>query len=477
MPAVVATASTPQTPESRERRNAFLTLAVAFVMEIVDGTIVNVAVPAIRADLGASAQAMQWSVAGYSLAFAVLLISGGRAGDIFGYRRLFMIGMTGFTLASLLCGIAATPEQLVLARLAQGAAAALMAPQVMALIQLLYPPAERVHVLARFGLLGGISAVFGSVLGGVLIRANIGGLDWRPIFLINVPVGLAGLAAAKRFLPDARSQLTPRLDVPGNLLAIATVFAFVFPLAEGRAMGWPIWCVTILLSAPILCVFLVRHLRRRSMRQQAVLIDPILFQDAGFAIGVLISLLFWTAAGGFLFVLTLALQIGRGLDPLQTGLIHMPFAIGVGFGVALLGRKVLPHLGRNVLVLGAAVMALAIATLAFTITIGAALFSVGAALLFAGLGMGVVSGPLSPIALARVDPAHAGAASGALKSVQQLGTALGAGVLGGLYFAWAGDAYDASLARLAMVPAVAAMIALLIGVIVLSRRLPQKLFD
>lgn len=468
---VAATALDP-----RRRSLAFATLTIAFVMDVLDSTIVNIAVPAIRADLAAGPSAVQWMVAGYSTAFAMLLISGGRLGDIFGYRRMFLIGVGGFTLASLLCGLARDPAELIAARLVQGATAACMGPQVLALVQLLYPPFERVRVLSFFGLLGGLSAVLGPIVGGALIDLDPLGLGWRLIFLINLPVGIAGLIAGARLLPGGRSAHPLRIDVAGNLLMIALLFALILPLVEGRALGWPWWCIALLAAVVPLALVLVRHLRRRTARDGSALIEPTLFADRRFANGLLTSLVFATAGGGFFLVLTLALQVGLGLDPLAAGLIHVPFAFGVGFGVSVIGRRLLPRLGRHVVTGGAGLMALGLALLIPLLAGGRADYLlIGGALLLAGLGMGMVAGPLTPIALARVDTRHAGGAGGLLKSVQQLGTALGAALIGALFFAAGGGGAPAAV-RHAFTAAALAMILLLAVVALLALRFPRLLF-
>ena len=462
---------------SRARSFAFATLIVAFVMDVLDSTIVNVAIPAIRGDLGAGAVAVQWMVAGYSTAFAMLLVSGGRMGDVFGYRRLVLIGMGGFTVASVLCGLAQSPTQLIFARLAQGATAACMAPQVVALVQVMFAPYERVRALSLFGLLGGVAAVAGPIVGGALIEANIAGLGWRLIFLINLPIGLGGMIAAQRWLPAGRSPDPLRIDWVGNALSIAMVFAFVFPLVQGRSLGWPLWCEALLAATLPLALLLWRHLRIHTARTGSALIDPALFRERSFSTGLLASLIFSTASGGFLLILTLMLQVGLGLDPLSAGLVHIPFAVGVSFGVAMLGRKILPRLGRSVLTAGAAVMLLGMLALIVILANGSAIPAICAALLVTGLGMGTCVGPLAPIALARIDDRHAGSAGGMLKTVQQLGTAAGAASIGTLFLVAARGATDPALTRTAFPAAALAICAMLTVVMLLSRRFPRQLFD
>lgn len=460
-----------------QRRAALGTLIIAFVVDVLDGTIVNVAVPAIRSDLHASALAVQWIVAGYALAFGMLLISGGRLGDLYGYRRLFLTGIIGFSLSSVACGLADDALHLVLARIAQGATAALMAPQVLALIQLLYGPSERVGVLGMFGLLGGVSAILGPIVGGALIDANIGGLGWRPIFFINAPLGVAGVIAALKFLPGGRSAHPLRMDWTGNGLVIATLFALIFPLAIGRDLGWPLWCVALLVATGPLGWMTLRYLTARTAQDGTALLDPALFRQRSFGLGVIASLVFAVATAGLLLTMMLVLQIGLGMDPLAAGVAHIPFAIGAGLGVGFIGRGLVPRLGRNVLVLGALCMMAGIGLLVPVFAWGGPMLPLAVALLLAGLGMGMLAGPLTPIALARIDKAHAGAAGGVLKAVQQLGSAIGAAGIGALFLWLAKGAQEAEATRAAFTQTAGVMALLLLTVAVIARLLPARLFD
>lgn len=460
-----------------QRRLALGTLIIAFVVDVLDGTIVNVAVPAIRSDLNASVLAVQWIVAGYALAFGMLLISGGRLGDLYGYRRMFLIGISGFALSSVACGLADDALHLVLARIAQGATAALMAPQVLAMIQLLYGPSERVGVLGLFGLLGGVSAIAGPIVGGALIDANIGGTGWRPIFFINAPLGVAGVFAALKFLPSGRSAHPLRMDWAGNGLVVATLFALIFPLAIGRELGWPLWSIAMLIAAAPLFWVTLRTLRARTAKDGSALFDPGLFRQRSFGLGVAASLVFAMTTAGLLLSMMLVLQIGLNMDPLAAGVAHIPFAIGAGLGVGFIGRGLVPRLGRNVLVLGAGCMMVGILSLVPVFAAGGQALPLGIALLLAGLGMGMMAGPLTPIALSRIDKAHAGAAGGVLKAVQQLGSAIGAASVGALFLWLAKGAHEAEVTRAAFTATAGVLAALLLIVACIARLLPARLFD
>jgi MFS family permease len=212
---------------NKKRTIALVIVALAFVMDLLDSTIVNIAIPSIKANLAASYSAIQWVVAGYSLAFALLLVTGGRMGDVYGYKKIFMIGVGGFTIASLLSGLSQGSGMLIAARLLQGSMAALMVPQVMSLMQVMYKPSERGPINGLFGGLGGLAASLGPVLGGLLIKVNAFNLDWRPIFLINVPIGIFGFLAAMRYLPDGKSSHPLKLDLIGTVIIIAAMLLLV----------------------------------------------------------------------------------------------------------------------------------------------------------------------------------------------------------------------------------------------------------
>jgi MFS family permease len=415
---------------------AVLTLIVALVLEIVDLTIVNTALPAIQADYAASPQVSEWVAAGYALSFAMCLLLGGRLGDALGYRRMFVLGVAGFTLASVLCGLAASGAQLVGARILQGVTGAMMAPQSLAFMQILFDPLERVSKLALFGVIGGLAAIAGPILGGVLIHADLFGLGWRMIFLVNAPVGAVAVLAARAFLPEMRSPHGGGLDLAGTGLFALAIAGLVWPLIamEHAGMG-PAELAS--LGASAACFALgARHVARRAAQGRPALFAPGLFAVPSFRLGVLIAACFSLASGGFLLTFAFALQGERGFSPLQTGLLHMPFSLGVMLGIGGVGRRFLPHYGRWVPAAGAAVMALAGGAVLLVIGLTGWTLPVLVPLTaLTGVGMGMASGSIGPITVAHVETGHAGAASGLLKTSQQLGTALGVALIGGAYFA------------------------------------------
>ncbi|MDE2410253.1 MAG: MFS transporter [Sphingomonadales bacterium] len=460
------------TMSARQKSLALITLVVALVLEIVDLTIVNTALPLIKAEIGADSAAAQGIVAGYSLAFALLLMAGGRLGDSFGYRRVFVLGVTGFTLASAGCGLARTGGELVAARLLQGATGAIMAPQSLALMQVLFDPLERVAKMAMFGLIGGLAAIAGPILGGLLIQADVFGLGWRIVFLINLPVGVAAIAAALAFLPPTRSTRPAGYDLPGMVLFALAVAAVFWPLVREGGSQHAGLVAASLLMATLLLWLGWRHVGRRVAAGLPALFDPALFAIPSFRLGLAMSVAFAAANAGFLLVFAFALQVERGQTPLATGLLHMPFGFGAMLGIGVLGRTFLPRFGRWVLVAGTLAMALAVIVVMAGIGPWAMpLPALVPGLVLAGTGMGTASGSIGPVAVAQVDRAHAGAASSLLKTCQQFGSAAGVALVGALYFG------AASLARAPAALVAAATIALaLAGCALLALRLPGDIF-
>ncbi|MCX9147421.1 MFS transporter [Erythrobacter sp. WG] len=427
-------AAPPPALTPRQKNLALMTLIVAVVLEIVDLTIVNTALPAITTGLGASAEAVQWIVAGYALSFALLLMAGGRLGDALGYRQVFLLGVTGFTLASVACGLAQSPSQLVLARLAQGASGAIMSPQALALMQVLFTPLERVSKLALFGLVGGLAAIAGPVLGGLLIELDLFGLGWRLIFLINLPVGIFALVSGFLFLPDRRSARAGGFDGQGIVLFGLAVLCLLWPLTRAER-GWGMAEPLLMALAVPLAALTWRHAGARVRAGRAAVFDPSLLAIRPFRLGLAISTTFATASAGFLLTFAFALQTERGESPLATGLLHMPYGLGAMLGIAVLGRNFLPRIGKWVLVAGGVTMMASVLVILAGIGPWAWPWTLLVApLVLGGTGMGSLSGCIAPVTLAQVDRDHAGAASGMLKTSQQIGSALGIALNGSVYF-------------------------------------------
>jgi EmrB/QacA subfamily drug resistance transporter len=403
-------------------------------MAILDVTVVNVALSTLRADLGATGAGLQLIVGGYTIAYAVLLVTGARLGDLAGHRRMFMTGLGLFTASSLACGLATSTGMLIGFRLAQGAGAALMVPQVLSLIQRSFDGGGRAKALSIYATVIAGGAVAGQIAGGLLVDADIAGSGWRPAFLINVPVGVALLVASARWLPGDRGEANRRLDPPGLVTLAGAVLAFVVPLVLGRELGWPLWCwLGLGASAALVAVFV-------SVENRAVspLIPVRLLRIPGLltATGAIAAMM--VAYGGFLFVSALHVQRGLGFGPLRAGLTFVPGA--VAFAIASLNwRRVPPHRHRAMVAVGLGVAAAGFVVLAVSLrdgaTTGAAFFC---GLVLFGFGMGSGFSPLMARALAGVPVADAADASGMLATVVQLAQVVGVAVFGALQLSLAG---------------------------------------
>jgi EmrB/QacA subfamily drug resistance transporter len=405
-------------------------------MVVLDFFIVNVAMPTMQGELHAGANAIQWVVAGYGLAFAAGLITGGRLGDQLGRRRMFTIGLALFVLTSAACGLAPSAGTLVVARVAQGAASALLMPQVLAILGVAYDGADRMKALIAYTMTLGIAAVGGQLIGGVLIQLDPAGLDWRACFLVNVPVGLAALAFVRRTVPESRAEDAGRLDLVGADLVTLGLVAILLPLIEGRDHGWPLWTWTSFAIAGVLLVAFGVYQRRVARSGGSPLVPPELFAVRAFTTGMLTIVLFFVTVASFFLVLALELQEGRGLSALQSGLIFG--AEGVGFfATTLVAPALVARIGRQALAVGALVRVVSLVGLYLAVNHMGAHGSVAwlaPFLVLDGAGLGLVMGPIITIVLAGVAPKHAGAASGVLASAQQIGNALGVAIVGVVYF-------------------------------------------
>jgi EmrB/QacA subfamily drug resistance transporter len=413
---------------------------------VLDFFIVNVALPSMQRELLASAGTLQLVVAGYGLATAAGLITGGRLGDLFGRRRMFMLGLLLFTLASAACGFAPNAEMLVAARVLQGLAGALLQPQVLAMIGLAYIGEGRARAFAAYGLTLGLGATLGQLVGGLLIHADPAGLGWRSCFLINVPIGLLALALAPRVIPPLANNGNSRLDLAGMLLAAAGSVAVVLPLVEGREQGWPLWSWLCLAAAlPLLAAFAFQQ-RRLALRGGAPLVAPALLANGRFVTGLLTTLAFYVGNASLYFVLALYLQQGLALGPLASGMVFTSLAVGF-FATSMAGARLARRFGgKPPIALGALVLAAGHA-LQFVNVAGWAGHSHVVAwmvplLLVQGAGLGMVMAPLVSTVLAGLPPQHAGVASGVLSMVQQASNALGVALIGILFYGRLENATD-----------------------------------
>ncbi|MFJ7332325.1 MFS transporter [Streptomyces sp. NPDC101110] len=408
---------------------------LAAALPLIDFFIVNVALPTIGTDLAASESVLELVVAGYGLSYAVLLVLGGRLGDLFGRRRLFLAGMAAFGLTSLACGLAPGAWSLVAARVAQGASAAAMLPQVLATIQATTTGPRRARAMGLYGATAGLAMVAGQILGGVLVAADIAGTGWRSVFLVNVPVVLAGLVPAFRAVPETRSPRPEPVDVPGTFLLAASLLALLVPLTEGRAAGWPLWTWLSLAAFPFVTAAFYAVERRADRAGRTPLVPPSLFALTSLRRGLLLVLPFSIGFSGFMFVIAVALQQGAGLSPVDAGLALVPLAV-VFFVFSLLGPRLVARYGTRVVTAGAALqgVGLALMTMAawrFWPHLGFVELLPGAAV--AGAGQALQLPVLYRVILSEVPPARAGVGSGVMITTQQSALALGVATLGTLF--------------------------------------------
>lgn len=440
------------TKTETKSRFAYLGLAAviaACVMDLLDSTVVQLAAPSIRGELGGSEASLQWMTAGYTMAMAVALLVGGRLGDMFGRRRVLLVGIAGFTAASLLCALAWSPESLIGARVLQGAFGATMLPQTFGLLREMFPPAEMAKVWGVFGPVMGLSALLGPILSGVIIDADILGTGWRAIFLLNLPVGIFALIAGARFLPRSAATLRhARLDLGGVVFAAIGIFLLVFPLVQGRELGWPLWTkLSLALAVPVLAAFGLHQLRRKRTGR-TTLVEPSVFRKRPFTFGTIVAVTFTAAMGGTMLILSLLMQLGLGFSPLRASLSTLPWAIGTVVGTVVSGQLMARH-GRRLLHIGLAVMAVGLVALLAVFQLagtGVTSWHFVIPTLIGGVGMGQVFGPLFDIITAGVDDHEVGSSSGILQSVQQVGMSLGIAVLGTIFFGLAASAPAADVA-------------------------------
>lgn len=407
-------------------------------LAVLDFFVVNVALAAIDRDLDAGPAALELLVAGYAAAYASGLVTFGRLGDAWGRKRLFVGGMVGFTLASAGCAAAPTAVLLVLARLAQGIAASVLVPQVLASVQALFTGADRQRALGVFGACIGFCTVAGQVLGAALVA----GFGWRSIFLVNLPLGVVGAIAAVRWMPEIRSGVRARLDVPGAVLLAVTLVALLVPLSLGTELGWPLWCRTLPALALGTGAVLAATQIRRERTGGLPLIPPSVLRLPAVHAGLLAAFPFFLACGGFLFTVSVVLQRGLGADPMTAGLALAPYATGFLLA-SVAGRPLVARFGARVIVTGAALSSLTLVVLAAQLGLdraGPIPFGTAPAMAAAGIGQALVMIPLFGVVLAGLPAARAGLASGVLTTTQQVGLGLGAAIFGTLLFTLLGPA-------------------------------------
>ncbi|GII57440.1 MFS transporter [Planotetraspora thailandica] len=425
----MTTVATHVRPVQRSRTWLLTVILAGQFMAILDVSIVNVAAPTMRADLNASGSALELVISGYTIAYAMLLITGARLGGLSGYRRLFLYGLALFTVASLMCGIAPSATLLIVFRLLQGAGAALMVPQVLSLIQIAFDGAARLKAIGVYAAVISVAAVVGQVLGGLLVTADLFGTSWRPVFLVNVPIGIVLLIVGARLLPKEHMPREQGLDLPGLITLSLAVSLLVVPLVLGHEEDWPLWgWISMGAAVVVFGLFLLAERRARHP-----LVPGRLLRTPGVTPAAIGIFLVMVTYAGFLFSSALHLQGALGDSPLRAGLLFIPAA--ALFGLVSLHWKRLPaRLHRPLIVTATVVTALAELGLAAVMSDGGH-HEVAMELLFALLGAGMAGAfsPMMTVALSHVPPGEAPDASGLMAMMLQLGQVVGVAAFGTLF--------------------------------------------
>jgi EmrB/QacA subfamily drug resistance transporter len=415
----------------------FLVVIVASVMDLLDSTIAQTAAPAIRKSLGGSYADLEWISAAYTLAMSVTLLLGSRLGDVLGRRRVLLAGMGGFVCASALCALAPTATALVAARALQGALAAIMVPQGFGLIREMFGDEGQQKAFGVFGPVMGLAAVAGPVVGGGLVNLDVLGTGWRAIFLVNVPLGLAAIAAGRRFLPRV-APATPslRLDATSVILAMAGGGSLVYPLIEGRQYGWPAWSFAVLGVGVVTLVGFAALQASRTRRGKAPLVEPSILRRRPYVAGLAVVVSFIGAMGGMMIALNVMYQAGLGFTPLACGLATIAIPVAA-IGGSITSSALLARIGRHTMHIGVVTMATGLIVVDLVLRSksgGLSAWDLAAPLAITGFGMGMVFVPMFDVILAGVVPRELGSAAGLLESVQQLAMSLGIAAVGTVLF-------------------------------------------
>jgi len=423
---------------TREPTNKWIALAIMLIgpfLGVIDFFIANIGVPSIRTSLGASFSEIELVIAGYGLTYAVCLITGGRLGDIFGRKITFIVGMAGFTLTSAFCGLAPTAGWLIFWRLVQGCAAAVMFPQALSFIQVNFAGSSKRVAFSLYGSMIGFGSIVGQLLGGFLIQANLFQLGWRPIFLINLPIGILTIISASYLLWESRAEEAPSLDLGGVGILTVGLALFSYPFMEGQERGWPLWAwICLLASLPVLWAFWVFECRQ-SANNRSPLIEPRLFRDKGFVVGLIVTCIYFAGHSSMILVLSLYLQYSLRLTPMYAGFALVPFSFAFLLGSSISG-KINGYLGRRSLHLGVIILVIGIVALALLAAPapGHLTPSFVLACFIYGLGRGIVTSPLYNTVLSCIPRKDAVAASGVTSTMPQLANSVGIALIGAVVF-------------------------------------------
>lgn len=423
-------------PEPR-RWVMFAILLVGAFLPPLDFFIVNVALPSIQSDLGSSSSAGQLVISSYAAIYAVTLITGGRLGDLYGRGRMFFLGLTGFAIASLLCGFAWSPWALIAGRILQGVTAAIMAPQALASVQAIFPETEKPLALSLYGAVFGLASVIGQALGGILISLDVFGAGWRAIFLVNIPVALLVIVFGIPLLKETRAKNARKIDPGGMLLSVVTLSALIVPLIEGREAGWPWWTWLSFIAVPLLAYLFWRYEARLGQKGGSPLLDPAVLHAAGLGRALTVTLMFY-AIGAFFLLFTIYLQSALHKSALSAGLVFLPF--GAGY---LLGPLMTPYLrrflGNYITPVGMGLETAGLTGLAWLITATASgelppALPLAMLLFIIGIGQGLALPTLMRMVTGCVTPAYSGMIAGVASSTLQISTALSVAVIGGIFY-------------------------------------------
>ncbi|MBR0692217.1 MFS transporter [Bradyrhizobium lablabi] len=424
-------------PVDASRRWRVLAIVVAAqFMFGVDAFIVNVAIPTMAAELHATPAQIEAVIAIYLIAYATLVVTGGRLGDIYGTRNVFIAGVAGFSATSLWCGLAQSGPELIVARLAQGATAALMVPQVLATLHLLFSDATRARAFGIYGIVLGLAGVTGFTLGGVLVTLDLAGLGWRAVFFVNVPFGAVIIAAALRIMPTVPRRAGTRLDIPGAVVLFGGLLCLIGPLLFGHDVHWAAWVWLVMAAGVAIIAAFVRLERAVARRGGMPLIDLALLSDAAFMRGLVAVFFFFFANLSFYLIMTMFMQKGLQIPPLHAGLVFVPLALSFVLASRHSGVRA-KHRGTLVLIEGCGLQIAGLAVLVATVeaTVAPSALLLALVLMVFGYGQGLVMAPLSSAVLSNVRSSSAGAGSGMYGTTTQIGNAAGVAAIGAVFFA------------------------------------------
>jgi len=413
---------------------------IAEIMDLFDSTIVNVAGPTLAEKLGASNTDLQWVIGGYALALGSGLILGGRLGDRFGRRNMFLFGLAGFTIASVLCAAAPAVLALIVLRFIQGFLGAMLLPQGFGLIRESFPPQEFGKAFAAYGPAFGLGGILGPVIGGFIIQANIFDLGWRAVFLVNLPIGLISFIIAARFLPKTAADKSVKIDILGALLVIIASGMLVYPLIKGQEAGWPLWTYLMLVGSVVIFGLFALNENRTVKRGGTPLIDASIFKKRAYTFGLAGLGLYFAGFTGVYLILSLFLQFGERFTSAQAGLGNIPIALGSAIGGTISGAFLADKIGgRYTLQIGAVVQLLGVIlmTAAVPSLSNFTIWQMVPALVVSGIGTGLIAAPVFDTILSTVDQSQSGSASGVLSAVQSVSSSVGVAIFGTVFFSFA----------------------------------------